>query len=58
MVAYYEVKVRYNRLVDEGDKRVTENYLVNALSVTEAEARAITQLDPYVSYGEIEFINV
>ena len=57
MVAYYEVKVRYNRL-DEGDKRVTENYLVNALSVTEAEARAITQLDPYVSYGEIEFINV
>ena len=58
MVAYYEVKVRYNRLVDVGDKRVTETYLVNALSVTEAEARVTTQLDPYVSYGDIEFINV
>ena len=58
MVAYYEVKVRYNRLVDEGDRRVTEIYLVNALSVTEAKARVITKLDPYVSYGYIEIVNV
>lgn len=58
MVAYYEVKVRYNKLVEDGDRRVTETYLVNALSVAEAEARAITQLKPYVFYGDIEFVNV
>ena len=58
MVAYYEVKVRFNRLVDEGDRRVTEIYLVNALSVTEAKARVITKLYPYVSYGYIEIVNV
>nr|DAS12027.1 MAG TPA: protein of unknown function (DUF4494) [Caudoviricetes sp.] len=58
MVAYYEVKVRYNRLVEDGDRRVTETYLVNALSVAEAEARAITKLNPYVFYGDIEFVNV
>ena len=39
-------------------KRVTEIYLVNALSVTEAKARVITKLDPYVSYGYIEIVNV
>lgn len=58
MVAYYEVKVRYNKLVEDGDRRVTETYLVNALSVTEAKARVITKLDPYVSYGYIEIVNV
>ena len=58
MVAYYEVKVRYERMEEDRSKRVTETYLVNALSVTEAKARVITKLDPYVSYGYIEIVNV
>lgn len=58
MVAYYEVKVRYERMEEEGCKRVTETYLVNALSVTEAEVRATKELQPYVSYGGIEILSV
>lgn len=58
MVSYYEVKVRYERMEEDRRKRVTEIYLVNALSVTEAKARVITKLDPYVSYGYIEIVNV
>lgn len=57
MVAYYEVKVRYERMAEEGCKRVTETYLVNALSVTEAEVRATKELQP-LSYGGIEILSV
>ena len=58
MVAYYEVKVRYERMGEEGCKRVTETYLVNALSVTEAEFMANKELQPYVSHGDVEIVSV
>lgn len=58
MVAYYEVKVRYERLEEEAYKKVTETYLVNALSVTEAEFRANKELQPYVSHGDVEIVSV
>lgn len=58
MVAYYEVKVRYERMEEDRCKRVTETYLVNALSVTEAEFRANKELQPYVSHGDVEIVSV
>ena len=58
MVAYYDVKVRYERMEEDRCKRVTETYLVNALNVTEAEVRATKELQPYVSYGGIEILSV
>lgn len=58
MVAYYEVKVRYERMEEDRSKRVTETYLVNALSVTEAEFMANKELQPYVSHGDVEIVSV
>ena len=58
MVAYYEVKVRYERMEEDRCKRVTETYLVNALSVTEAEFMANKELQPYVSHGDVEIVSV
>ena len=58
MVAFYEVKVRYERMEEDRCKRVTETYLVNALSVTEAEFRANKELQPYVSHGDVEIVSV
>ena len=58
MVAYYEVKVRYERMEEDRRKRVTETYLVNALSVTEAEFMANKELQPYVSHGDVEIVSV
>lgn len=58
MVAYYEVKVRYERMEEDRCKRVTETYLVNALSVTEAEFMANKELQPYVSHGNVEIVSV
>lgn len=58
MVAYYEVKVRYERMEEDRCKRVTETYLVNALSVTEAEFSANKELQPYVSHGDVEIVSV
>lgn len=57
MKMMYQVKARYDKNVGEGVKRVSEVYLVDAESVTEAEARAIDYLYPYaVSNGRLEII--
>lgn len=50
MALWIEVKARYDKMLDNGTvKRVTEPYLVDALSCTEAEARVIEELTPLVS---------
>lgn len=50
MAQWIEVKARYDKMMDNGsNKKVTESYLVDALSCTEAEARVIDELTPYVS---------
>lgn len=47
---YFLVKVRYDKMMDNGvQKTVTEPYLVDALSFTEAEARIIEEMKPYIS---------
>lgn len=47
---WFECKVRYDKVMENGiTKPVTEPYLVDALSFTEAEARIIEEISCYVS---------
>jgi hypothetical protein len=59
MNKWYLCKVAYERQADEmGMKKVTESYLVDALSFTEAEERVIKEVTPFVSVGELEVVNI
>lgn len=50
MKTWFETKVRYEKTIESGrTKRVTEPYLFDALSFTEAEKRTIEELSPYLS---------
>ena len=50
MANYFECKATYEKLLENGmQKKVTEPYLVDALSFTEAEARTIDELQPYIT---------
>ena len=50
---WFECKVSYEKIMEDGkQKKVTEPYLVDALSFTEAEARIIEELTPFIS-GEM-----
>ena len=54
MALYFECKVKYDKLVENGQqKTVTEPYLVDALSFTEAEARIIDEVSTLVN-GEMK----
>jgi small-conductance mechanosensitive channel len=47
---WFECKVSYEKMMENGvQKRITEPYLVDALSFTEAEARIIEEMKPYIS---------
>lgn len=50
MVNYFLSTVRYEKTMENGlNKTVSEQYLFDALSFTEAEARTIEELKPYIS---------
>lgn len=50
MANWFECKVNYHKLMgSEGTKKVSESYLVDALSFTEAEARIIEEVTPFMS---------
>ncbi len=50
MSQWFECKVKYDRMMETGVlKTVTEPYLVDALSFTEAEARITEEMQPYIS---------
>lgn len=50
MANWFECKVRYDKMLETGiQKMVTEPYLVDALSFTEAEARIIEEITPFIS---------
>ena len=50
MAQLFETKIRYDKIQENGAvKKVTEAYLVDALSFTEAEARIIEEMTPYIS---------
>ena len=47
---WFECKVRFDKTMETGLlKKVTETYLVDALSFTEAERRFIEEMTPYIS---------
>ena len=50
MANWFECKVRYDKTQENGGvKKVSEPYLVDALSFTEAEARITEERMPYIS---------
>lgn len=50
MALWIETKVRFDKTMENGTvKKVTEPYLVDALSFTEAEARIIEEVTPFIS---------
>lgn len=50
MANWFECKVRYDKMMENGAaKKVNEPYLVDALSFTEAEARIIEEMTPFIS---------
>lgn len=47
---WFECKVRFDKTLETGlIKKVTETYMVEALSFTEAESRFIEEMKPYIS---------
>ena len=55
---WFETKIRLEKTQEDGtQKKVTELYVVEALSFTEAEAKIIAELDDYVS-GEFAVKNI
>lgn len=55
---WFECKVRYDQTQENGlQKKVTEQYVVEALSYTEAEATIIKEMEPYVS-GDFEITGI
>ena len=47
---WFECKIRYEKTMDNGmNKMVTEPYLVDALSFTEAELHIIEEITPFIS---------
>ena len=55
---WFECKIRYEKTTEEGlQKKVTEQYVVDALSFSEAEKRIIEEMSAYIS-GEFEIADV
>lgn len=58
MKKWYQTKVRYERKNEDGlVKKVMENYLIDALSFTEAEARVTEHLQPHIG-NEFQVIGI
>ena len=49
---WFECKIRYEKTMEDGlQKKVTESYVVDALSFTEAEKRILEEVSSYISGG-------
>ena len=58
MNEWFECKVRYEKTLENGlVKKVTEPYLVDALSFTEAERRFIEEIEPFMS-GDFQVTDI
>ena len=54
MTNWYECKIKYEKTLETGtQKKVTEAYLVDAMTFTEAENRIIEEMTPFI-VGEFE----
>lgn len=55
---WFECKVKFEKTAEEGKIiKVSESYLVDALSFTEAEERIIEEMKPFIS-GEFSVANI
>ncbi len=59
MITLFECRIRYEKIdsVSGKEKMVTETYLFDALSYTEAEARIASQMPEYIS-GEFMVVSI
>ena len=54
---FYEVKIQYQKMLEDGRvKKVTEQYVVEAMSFTEAESRITEEMTPYVD-GDFDVVS-
>ena len=54
---FFEVKVQYQKMQEDGkEKKVTEQYVVEALSFTEAESRITEEMTNYTD-GEFDVVS-
>ena len=54
---FYEVKIQYQKMLEDGkEKKVTEQYVVEALSFTEAESRIIEEMTPFID-GDFDVVS-
>jgi len=55
---WFECKVKFEKTIDDGNiVKVNESYLIDALSFTEAEARIIEEMKPFIS-GDFSVANI
>ena len=55
---WFLAKVKYEKVKEDGKQgKVTEQYLVDAISFTEAEARTIEQVSPFID-GEFKVVGL
>ena len=55
---WFECKIRYEKVMEDGlQKKVNENYVVDALSFSEAETRVTEEMSSYIS-GEFEVADI
>ena len=58
MQKWFECTIKYEKQLEDGKlAKITERYLVDALTFTEAEARIIKEMKPFIS-GEFEVANI
>ena len=58
MYNWFECKVKFEKTAEDGKiVKVSESYLVDALSFTEAEERMIKEMKPFIS-GEFSVANI
>ena len=56
--SWFECKIRYEKVMEDGlQKKVNENYVVDALSFSEAEERIIEEMSSYIS-GEFDVADI
>ena len=54
---FFEVKIQYQKMQEDGkEKKVTEQYVVEALSFTEAESRIVVEMLPYTD-GDLDVVS-
>ena len=55
---WFECSIRYEKTIENGSKKkMTEKYLIDALSFTEAETRIIEEMTPFID-GEFTVTNI